>query len=170
LDALSAASFGGRLATGGGLREAAQAARRAPASSQSPRAADLLLDGLSLLFTEGYPAGAPVVKRALTAFRSEDMSPEHGLRWLWLASRAAVDLWDDEAWDVLATRHVRLARDAGALTVLPIALISRIAVPLNAGELAAAAALNDEAEGVTDATGSHLAPYGCACARRVAGP
>jgi hypothetical protein len=170
LDALSAASFGGRLATGGGLREAARAARRAPASSQPPRAADLLLDGLSLLFTEGYPAGAPVVKRALTAFRSEDMSPEHGLRWLWLASRAAVDLWDDEAWDVLATRHVRLARDAGALTVLPIALISRIAVPLNAGELAAAAALNDEAERVTDATGSHLAPYGCACARRVAGP
>jgi hypothetical protein len=54
--------------------------------------------------------------------------------------------------------------------VLPIALISRIAVPLNAGELAAAAALNDEAEGVTDATGSHLALYGCACARRVAGP
>jgi DNA-binding CsgD family transcriptional regulator len=160
LDALSAASFGGRLATGGGLREAARAARRAPASSQPPRAADLLLDGLSLLFTEGYPAGAPVVKRALTAFRSEDMSPEHGLRWLWLASRAAVDLWDDEAWDVLATRHVRLARDAGALTVLPIALISRIAVHLNAGELAAAAALNDEAEAVTDATGSHLAPYG----------
>jgi DNA-binding CsgD family transcriptional regulator len=118
------------------------------------------LDGLALLFTEGYPAGAPVVKRALTAFRSEDMSPEHGLRWLWLACRAAVDVWDDEAWDMLATRHVRLARDAGALTVLPMALISRIAVHLNAGELAAAAALNDEAEAVTDATGSHLAPYG----------
>jgi DNA-binding CsgD family transcriptional regulator len=160
LDALSAASFGGRLATGGSLREVARAARGAPPSSQPPRAADLLLDGLALLFTEGYPAGAPVVKRALTAFRSEDMSPEHGLRWLWLACRAAVDVWDDEAWDMLATRHVRLARDAGALTVLPMALISRIAVHLNAGELAAAAALNDEAEAVTDATGSHLAPYG----------
>jgi DNA-binding CsgD family transcriptional regulator len=71
-----------------------------------------------------------------------------------------VYLWDDETWDVLATRLVRLARDAGALTVLPMALISRIAVHLNAGELVAAAALNDEAEAVTDVTGSHLAPYG----------
>jgi DNA-binding CsgD family transcriptional regulator len=71
-----------------------------------------------------------------------------------------VYVWDDETWDLLATRHVRLARDAGALTVLPMALISRIAVHLNAGELVAAAALNDEAEAITDATGSHLAPYG----------
>ena len=63
--------------------------------------------------------------RPLSAFRTEDMSPEHGLRWLWLACRAAVDLWDDEAWDVLATRHVRLARDTGALTVLPMALWRR---------------------------------------------
>jgi tetratricopeptide (TPR) repeat protein len=44
--------------------------------------------------------------------------------------------------------------------VLPIALISRRAVHLHAGELAAAASLNDEVEAVTDATGSHLAPYG----------
>ena len=160
LDALSAASFVGRLASGGDLREVARAARQAPAPSQPPRAADLLLDGLSLLFTEGYPAGAPVVKQALSAFRSEEMSPEDGLRWLWLASRAAVDLWDDETWDVLATRHVRLARDAGGLSVLPMALISRIAVHLNAGELPAAAALNEEAQAVTDATASHLAPYG----------
>ena len=152
--------FVGRLVRGGGLPEVAQAARGAPPSSQPRRAADLLLDGLALLITEGYPAGTPMLRRALSAFRSEDISREEGLRWLWLACRAAVDVWDDEAWDMLATRHVRLARDAGALTVLPIALISRIAVHLNAGELAAAAALNDEAEAVTDATGSHLAPYG----------
>jgi len=35
-----------------------------------------------------------------------------------------------------------------------------MAVHLWAGELAAAAALVDEVETVTDATGSHLAPYG----------
>ena len=42
------------------------------------------------------------------------------MRWLWLAWLAvARELWDDEAWHELATRAVRLAREAGALTVLP---------------------------------------------------
>jgi DNA-binding CsgD family transcriptional regulator len=71
-----------------------------------------------------------------------------------------VALWDDETWELLSTRHVQLARDAGALSVLPIALISRMGVQLWTGELAAAASLNHEVEAVTDATGSHLAPYG----------
>ena len=160
LDALWAAMFVGRLASGGGLLEVAQAARGAPPSSQPPRAADLLLDGLALLITEGYPAGTPKLRRALSAFRSEDVSKEEGLRWLWLACRAAANLWDDETWAVLATRQVQLARDAGALTVLPIALNSRIYMHLNAGELTAAAELIEEVEAVTDATGSRLAPYG----------
>jgi DNA-binding CsgD family transcriptional regulator/tetratricopeptide (TPR) repeat protein len=160
LEALQAAMFVGRLARGGGLAEVAQAAREAPPSSQPPRAPDLLLDGLARLITEGYPAGAPILRRALRAFRSEDISTEEGLRWLWLACLAAVDLWDHDTWDVLSTRHVQLARDAGALTVLPIALISRMAVHLWAGEFAAAASLVDEVETVMDATGSHLAPYG----------
>jgi DNA-binding CsgD family transcriptional regulator/tetratricopeptide (TPR) repeat protein len=160
LDALQAAMFVGRLASGGGLLEVAQAAREAPLSSQPPRAADLLLDGLALQITEGYPAGTPILRRALSAFRKEPISIEEGLRWLWLACRAAVYLWDHETWYVLSTRHVQLARDAGALTVLPIALISRMAVHLWAGELAAAASLVNEVETVTDATGSHLAPYG----------
>jgi DNA-binding CsgD family transcriptional regulator len=160
LDALWAAMFVGRLASGGGLQEVAQAARGAPPSPQPPSPPDLLLDGLAVLITEGYPAGTPILRRALRAFRSGDISAEAELRWLWLACRAAVYLWDDESWDLLATRHVELARDVGALAVLPIALISRTAVDLNAGELAAASALSEETEAVTDATMSHLAPYG----------
>jgi DNA-binding CsgD family transcriptional regulator len=160
LEALQAAMFVGRLASGGGRLEVAEAARMAPTSSQPPRAADLLLDGLALLATEGYAAATPMLRRALSAFRSGDISAEQGLRWLWLACVAAIGLWDDETWELLATRHVQLARDAGALAVLPIALISRIAVHLIAGELAAAASLIEETEAVTEATGSQLAPYG----------
>jgi hypothetical protein len=92
---------------------------RPPPSSQPPRAPDLLLDGLALMITESYPAGTPTLKQALSAFRSQDISREEEICWLWLASRAAALLWDDDTWDVLATRHVQLARDAGALTVLP---------------------------------------------------
>jgi DNA-binding CsgD family transcriptional regulator len=160
LEALQAAMFVGRLASGADLLDVARAARDAPPAPRPPRPADLLLDGLALLITDGYRAGAPMLRRALHAFRSEHVSSEEGLRWLWLACLAAVDLWDHETWYVLSTRHVQLARDAGALTVLPMALISRMAVHLWAGELAAAAALVDEVETVTDATGSHLAPYG----------
>jgi hypothetical protein len=159
LDALSAAIVAGQLASGGGVLVVAQAARAAPAASQPLRAADLLLDGLALLFTEGYAAGAPVLKRALSAFRSQELTNEEGIRWLWLAGRTAAFLWYDEHWDVLSARQVQLARDAGALTVLPIALSWRIGFHKFAGESVTAASLVEEQKAVTEATGSHLAPY-----------
>jgi DNA-binding CsgD family transcriptional regulator/tetratricopeptide (TPR) repeat protein len=160
LDAFGAAMFAGRLATGSGLRNVATTARAAPPSSQPLRAPDLLLDGLARRFTDGYAAGAPMLKRALGAFRSKDLPREEGLRWLWLACTTAVDLWDDESWEVLADRHLQLVRDAGALAVLPIALSTRGAVHMYAGELNAAAALLEEVKAVTEATGSPLAPHG----------
>jgi ATP/maltotriose-dependent transcriptional regulator MalT len=101
-----------------------------------------------------------MLKRALGAFRSKDLPREEGLRWLWLACTTAVDLWDDESWEVLADRHLQLVRDAGALAVLPIALSTRGAVHMYAGELNAAAALLEEVKAVTEATGSPLAPHG----------
>jgi DNA-binding CsgD family transcriptional regulator len=160
LEALWAAMFVGRLASGAGLREAAEAARAAPPSPQPPRAPDLLLDGLAALLTQGYPAGTPTLKKALSAFHSESVSRQEEIRWLQLACRTAVDLWDDEAWEALSIRHVRLARDAGALSELPIALNTRIGVHLNAGELAAAGSLVEEVEAITSATGSQIVPYG----------
>src|SRR5258707_1037084 len=114
LDALAAATFAGRLALGGGMREGADAALPAPPPPGPARGPDLLLDGLALLICEGYPAGAPVLRRAVSAFRGTDVSAEEGLRWLWLASYAARIVWDYPSWDVLSGRQVTLARDAGA--------------------------------------------------------
>ena len=129
----------------------AEAARAAPPAPQPPRAADLLLDGLALLITEGYAAGAPplqagaAARSATRTCRSEDE-----LRWLWLACRVAPDLWDDETLARAGQpRSVQLARDAGALTVLPLALTYRAGVHVHAGEFAAAAALIDEADAIT---------------------
>jgi DNA-binding CsgD family transcriptional regulator len=160
LEALSAAMFAGRLADGGGLREAGVAARAAPPSSQPLRGSDLLLHGLATRFTEGYAAGAPTLQQALSAFRRQSTQRAEENRWLWLAFWTAMDLWDDDSGDLLSTRHVQLVRDAGALTALPIALSTRIYAHLLAGELAPAATLIEEAEAVTEAIGSHLAPYG----------
>jgi DNA-binding CsgD family transcriptional regulator/tetratricopeptide (TPR) repeat protein len=160
LDAFSAAMFVGRLGHGGDVLEVARAVRAAPPPSDPPRAPDLLLDGLALLITEGYPAGTPMLQRALRAFRDETISREEGIRWLWLACHTAAMLWDDEAWEVLSARHVQLARDAGAVSVLPMALSSRIAVHLHAGQLDTAASLIEEVQAVAAATGSHAASYG----------
>jgi DNA-binding CsgD family transcriptional regulator len=159
LDALAAALFAGRLALGGGMREVAEAARAAapPGTARGP---DLLLDGLALLVTEGYPAGAPVLRRAVSAFRSTDLSTEEGLRWLWLASYAAGIVWDYASWDVLSDRQVTLAREVGALITLPIALSTHAGVHLFAGEFNEAASLVAQAESVAEATESSLAPYG----------
>jgi DNA-binding CsgD family transcriptional regulator/tetratricopeptide (TPR) repeat protein len=158
LEAFTAALFVGRLSPAVG--DVARAARMAPVPLTPPRAPDLLLDGLALLVTEGYAAGTPVLRRALLAFRSQDISVEEGLSWLWLAERAAMAVWDDETWHILASRHVKLARDTGALTELPLAVRSRILLHSHAGELAEGAALIAEAQVVAEATGSQLAPYG----------
>jgi DNA-binding CsgD family transcriptional regulator len=160
LDALAAATFAGRLALGGGMREAAEAALAAPPPPGPARGPDLLLDGLALLVTEGYPAGAPVLRRAVSAFRGTDISREEKLRWLWLACRAALIVWDYDSWDVLSDRQVRLASDAGALIALPIAFNTRAGLHLFAGEFAEAASMVAQADSVIEATGSSIAPYG----------
>jgi DNA-binding CsgD family transcriptional regulator len=159
LEALTAVLFAGRLATGGRVLETARAARAAPPSSQPPRPSDLLLDGLALLITDGYDAGTPTLKRAVNAFRGEDMSDGEGRRWLWPAARIATFLWDDEAVDVLSARFVQLARDTGALSVLPLALTTRSGVHVSAGDFAMASSLVDELAAVNEATGARLAPY-----------
>ena len=159
LEALSAALFAGRLAVGGGMREVARAAGAAPPPPQPARPHDLLLDGLAVLITDGHAAGAPLLKQAVSAFRGADVSPEKGLRWLWLACQAAGLVWDYESWDVLSDRLITLAREAGVLTVLPIAFSTRAGVHLFGGDFAAAATLVAEVESVTMATGSSIAPY-----------
>ena len=159
LEALSAVMFAGHLARGPGLREVAEAARGAP-PPPLPRVPDRLLDALALRFTDGYSASVPIVERALQAFCDEAVSGEEELRWLWLAAICLSELWDHERWYVLANRHVTIAREAGALSELPLALNSCVYVHLFAGELAVAAALVEEARTVNEATGINLAPYG----------
>jgi DNA-binding CsgD family transcriptional regulator len=172
LEAFSAAMFADRLAHGGGAQEIAEAvlaadwgssSQRPPTewpSRDSPLAGELLLEGVAVLTTQGYAVGAPLLKRALNAFRTEPMSDETALRWGWLACRIARGLGDDAAWEELTDRQVRLARAAGALSQLPIALIERFGVQLLVGDLPAAEALVVEAEAVVEASGSHLAPQG----------
>jgi DNA-binding CsgD family transcriptional regulator len=160
LDALMAAIFAAGLAgQGGGVPEIARAAAAAPRPSHPPRAPDLLLDGTAAGLHRGYAEGLPILRQALREF-GDGMSVDEELRWLWLAAATAMRTWDYDSWTTLSERYVRLARQTGALSELPLALISRIFSLLFAGELAEAAWLVDEVQAVMDATGSSLAPYG----------
>jgi DNA-binding CsgD family transcriptional regulator len=158
LEALTAALFASRLTSGPSALETARAARAAP-PSRPPRPSDLLLDGLALLISDGHDAATPVLRRAVNAFRRQDITQGNGHRWLWLAARVAAFLWDDEALDELSARFVQRARDAGALSVLPLALTTRSGVQVLVGDFAVASSLVDELAAVNEATGASLAPY-----------
>jgi DNA-binding CsgD family transcriptional regulator len=159
LDALTAAMFAGRFAAlGGDVLDVARAARAAPRPLLTPRAPDLLLDGLVVNFTEGYAPAVPILRRALAAFDA-DVSADEELRWLWLACVVALHLWDDERWDELTGRYVELARTTGSVSELPLALSMRAYMMLFAGDITTAASLVDEIATVTEATGSNPSPY-----------
>jgi DNA-binding CsgD family transcriptional regulator len=112
-----------------------------------------LLDGLATLVTAGYAAAVDPLREALAAFRRGDGRSAADDRWLWLACRIAADLWDHDSWDELATRAVRIAREDGALSVLPMAAAYRGGAHVHAGEYGAASALMEEASAITQATG-----------------
>ena len=100
----------------------------------------------------------PTLRTALTGFGC-GMPADEERHWLWLASITAMRVWDDDCLDALSARHVQLAREAGALSELPLALVTRAYMLVFAGELTAAATLAEEAQAVKEATGSGLAPY-----------
>ena len=158
LDALRAAMFAGHLANRPSVLEVAQAARAASTESQAHKG-DKLLEALAVRLIHGDTAAVQLSKEAVQAFCADDYSVQEELRLLWLASTTAAELWDDEHWDTLSARHVKIAREAGALSELPLALTSRVYVHLFAGELAEASSLVREAQTVREATGSNLVTY-----------
>jgi DNA-binding CsgD family transcriptional regulator len=156
LEAIAAAMYAGRLGGHPSVGETAEAAKAAPAAPQPPRAIDLLLDALATRFTEGYAAGVPPLRTALDAFHREEGLTARDARWLWLACRLAQDLWDDELWYELTTRALRLARETGALRLLPTAATYRACLHVHAGAFGPASSLIEEADAIVAATG--LAP------------
>lgn len=157
LHALDAALVIGGSDRGRGVPEVAEAALAAPAVPGPAGAVDLLLDGLVATYTQGYESGVPGLRRALEAFRVQETA-EPGRygddSWLWLASRTAGGLFDDDLTHLLTNRNVRLAREAGALAALPAALVALSITLLLTGEFTHAAELAAESTAITGATGA----------------
>ena len=109
LQALLAAQFADRLTPEVDL-QVARAALAALGPSECSRPSDLLLKGLALRFVDGIRAGAPLLRRALRSFKDQRLFRKD-LRWLVQASNVAMELWDDESWDILSGRLLRMARE-----------------------------------------------------------
>src|SRR5919204_372462 len=129
----------GRARARGGLAAAAAFLRRSVALTRDP---------------------ARRVDRALAAAQASLHAGAFDAALELLASSAAVELWDFESWDAVITRQMELARDAGALAPLSIALNGEGIVVTWRGDFAAAARVTAEADAVTEATGTRIAPYG----------
>jgi DNA-binding CsgD family transcriptional regulator len=160
LDAWQAAMYSGHLASAGDLAEVSRAARALPPADR-PGPADLLLEGLALLVTDGPAAAAAPLRRVTSEFTSPGIAPEQVLRWGWLARTADSVLWSDEGRPV-SVRQLQLAREAGALGRLPFPLRRMVVDAVWSGDFAAAAALVAETDAVCEVTGSRVALSGAA--------
>ena len=153
LAAWNAAIDAGPAAAG----EVRRGARTIPAATDAPRPLDLLVDGFARLVTDGHAAAAATLQCAAQELAS--MPVADVLRCGWLTPGAYLAVWDFEGLDATCTRQVRLAREAGALPVLPIHLSALAIASTWRGDFATAAALITEAESVAAATGSRIAPF-----------
>ena len=159
LDAFGAAVFAGGSAGVGTLPEVSRAAVSASRPASIPRPSDLLLDGLSVLVIDGRSAAASKLSRAVSAFAEGEIAVAEGLRWGWLATFAALILWDEESWHEILVRQLQSVREAGLLVHLPMYLISLGIVTTWRGDFATAGSLIAEADAITEATGSRNIRY-----------
>lgn len=160
LDAWSSALFAGQLADGTTMEDVAQAARAAPRPDGGLYPSDLLLDGFALAFTDGRATAAPTLRRAARSFTGDDVSTEEVLRWGWIATAAAVMAWDYDTCLAVAGRGVDRARESGALAVLAVSTNVLAQALALGGEFGGVAKCVAEADAITEATGTRVAPYG----------
>ena len=159
LDALVAAQFAGRCATAGGtLLDVARSAGDSPRQQIMPAGEDLILHGLTAMFNRGYAPAFPILRRAVKATR--EMPVEQELRWLSMAYAGALTAWDPETTRGISEAWVRLARNAGALSEMPLALMSLTYVLIAEGDLREAAWVVEEMTTAIGATASPFLPYG----------
>ena len=150
LYALAAATYLCRRGDGSQLRAIGQAARALP-RAPSPSPTDPLLDALALLATDGFVAAAGAMRQAARAFVADDVPAELRLRWGWLAGMVGADSYDYATVQTICERHISLARETGALALLPFALSTLAEARMEAGDFRAARMAHAEAMAVVEA-------------------
>jgi hypothetical protein len=119
---------------------------------------DLLLDGFSLLVSDGSVGGTKL-SRAVRLAAEGEISTAEALRWGWHAAIAAGTLWDLENWRAIGERLVLSAREAGLLVEQHLHLNVLGMVATWRGDFAGAASRIAEADAIAEVTGTRLARY-----------
>jgi DNA-binding CsgD family transcriptional regulator len=156
LNAWRAASLASNLAGAGHMLEVSRAVRALPPLTGDPRPVDLILDGVTLLITDGPAAAAPPLRRAVDLFTSGAITGAAGLPGGWMAATA---LWDADAGRAIITHRIRFARAVGLLEELPVDLIALAYDDVWRGNFDAAAAVIAEADAIAEVTRSQIAPF-----------
>ena len=124
-----------------------------PPAGAPERAPCLLLDGLSLLMTDGPAAAAPSLRAAAAAWNRADVQPEHLIRWARIIHSAGRLVWDEDALETWAATAVRAARDHHALLAQLFTAFIRSTVDCQFGRLFDAEAVNAETQELADTIG-----------------
>ena len=160
-DAWAAAMYAGHLAgPGGNLVDVSLATLAAPRPDVPRGPFGQVIDGLAILVSDSRAAAEPVLRGALRRLFNEELPADNWLHWGVLGAVAAAAVWDVDSWRAVITRQVELARELGALSVLPAALSVLAMVATWRGEFEAAAVLAAEHDAIKEATGIQVAPYG----------
>ncbi|SNY62743.1 helix-turn-helix transcriptional regulator [Paractinoplanes atraurantiacus] len=138
------------------LLAVSRAARRLPPPAD-PGPLDLLLDGYTLIVTDGRAAAAGVLRRAAAALT--ELPPADVLRWGWVATGVNAAVWDDVAMRETSQRWTGIVRDAYALRELPYLLTVVGYASSWTGDFEATSAFIAEAAAVAAASGIPLPPY-----------
>jgi DNA-binding CsgD family transcriptional regulator/tetratricopeptide (TPR) repeat protein len=159
LDAWGAALLAGRSGTRGSLLEVSRAARSAPRPEGATRPSDVLLDSLATLITEGRTPAAALLEESTRTFADEQFPAEVSLRWGWLTVVPTYVLWDEERTYAICARQMQAVREAGAHARLSLDLATFSLLAVRCGDFVGASGAIAEADAITEATGSELAPF-----------
>jgi len=109
---------------------------------------------------DGRATAQDSLRQAVDAFLDDRVSDEDRLHWGFLASGAALALWDFPRWAELTNRHLQFARASGALATLSAALNGSRMLAIFAGDFNSAASLGAQELAVKELTGARKGSYG----------
>jgi DNA-binding CsgD family transcriptional regulator len=116
---------------------------------------NLFLDSLATRFTVGHQQAAPILARLMVELKDDRIAAPEVARSGLLGFFAALEAWDDEAIENWMERVIQVARDAGALHALRIAMLTMATVQVLFGRFDGAKAFHDQHDGLASAIGGH---------------
>jgi DNA-binding CsgD family transcriptional regulator len=133
---------------------------RALPPAADPTVAEALLCGFATLLDSGDAAGVPIIRQALEACTPDRPITDEEVSWLPIAWIAALELYDDRAWQALTSRWALAARMHGSVAALPIGLGRMPHFDVVVGRFASAERTIAEARDLAAATASGARPGG----------